>query len=159
MYVEGVLVVQKNPKLEKHPEIPVPNLHVMMVMKTLKSKDFCEEMFNWQHNYYTLKNEGMEFLRDYLRLPPTVFPATLTKKTPARVQRAGPDAEAGGDSENWRGVCWGLLLFPFINNIYILPFSFIYLILYCYSDAVMLFFSLVAICRAEAEVALWARVA
>ncbi|KAL8436020.1 hypothetical protein ACSSS7_002065 [Eimeria intestinalis] len=74
-----------------------------MVMKTLKSKDFCEEMFNWQHNYYTLKNEGMEFLREYLRLPPTVFPATLTKKTPARQPRSGPEGEAGGDPENWRG--------------------------------------------------------
>ncbi|KAL8429274.1 hypothetical protein Efla_005551 [Eimeria flavescens] len=103
LFKEGVLVVQKNPKLEKHPEIPVPNLHVMMVMKTLKSKDFCEEMFNWQHNYYTLKNEGMEYLRDYLRLPPTVFPATLTKKSPARQPRAGPEVEAGGDPENWRG--------------------------------------------------------
>ncbi|CDJ38940.1 ribosomal protein S10, putative [Eimeria necatrix] len=102
LFKEGVLVVQKNPKLEKHPEIAVPNLHVMMVMKSLKSKDFCEEMFNWHHNYYTLKNEGMEYLRDYLRLPPTVFPATLTKKTPARAQRAGPEADAGAEVENWR---------------------------------------------------------
>ncbi|OEH76862.1 ribosomal protein [Cyclospora cayetanensis] len=74
-----------------------------MVMRSLKSKDFCEEMFNWQHKYYTLKNEGMEFLRDYLRLPPTVFPATLTKKTPARPQRAGPEGDAGNEPENWRG--------------------------------------------------------
>lgn len=106
---EGVLVVQKNPKLERHPEVPVPNLHVMMVMKSLKSKDFCEEMFNWQHNYYTLKNEGMEFLRDYLRLPPTVFPATLTKKTTTRAQRPGPEGEAAGEPENWRGVSHNLL--------------------------------------------------
>ncbi|CDI84387.1 ribosomal protein S10, putative [Eimeria acervulina] len=103
LFKEGVLVVQKNPKLERHPEVPVPNLHVMMVMKSLKSKDFCEEMFNWQHNYYTLKNEGMEFLRDYLRLPPTVFPATLTKKTTTRAQRPGPEGEAAGEPENWRG--------------------------------------------------------
>lgn len=101
---EGVIVVQKNPKIEKHPEIPVPNLHVMMVMRTLKSKDFCEEMFNWQHNYYTLKNEGVEYLREYLRLPPSVFPATLTKKTSARPQRAGADAEGGAETENWRAV-------------------------------------------------------
>ena len=101
---EGVLVVQKNPKLERHPDIPVPNLHVMMAMKTLKSKDFCDEIFNWQHNYYTLKNEGMEYLRDYLRLPVTVFPATLTKKTTTRAQRPDTEVEGGGDPENWRGV-------------------------------------------------------
>lgn len=83
----------------------------MMVMKSLKSKDFCEEMFNWHHNYYTLKNEGMEYLRDYLRLPPTVFPATLTKKTPARAQRAGPEADAGAEVENWRVVSEATLCF------------------------------------------------
>ncbi|UKJ89989.1 40S ribosomal protein S10 [Theileria orientalis] len=81
---EGVLVVQKNPKIPAHPEISVPNLHVLMIMRSLKSKNYVEENCNWQHLYFTLTDQGIEFLRSYLHLPPTVFPATLTKKQTTR---------------------------------------------------------------------------
>ncbi|KAK2196330.1 bifunctional 40S Ribosomal protein S10/Plectin-S10 [Babesia duncani] len=81
---EGVLVVQKDPKIPSHPEISVPNLHVLMTMKSLKSKNFVDENFNWQHLYFTLTDQGIEYLRNFLHLPPTVFPATLTKKQPMK---------------------------------------------------------------------------
>ncbi|CCF75512.1 small subunit ribosomal protein S10e [Babesia microti strain RI] len=81
---EGVLVVQKNNDVMIHPQLNIPNLHVLMTMKSLKSLNYVEESFNWQHQYFTLTNEGIEYLRTSLHLPPTVFPVTLSKKQPAR---------------------------------------------------------------------------
>ncbi|OXB51164.1 UNVERIFIED_CONTAM: hypothetical protein H355_009251, partial [Colinus virginianus] len=99
----GVIVVQKNAKLERHPEIPVPNLHVMMTLRSLHTKKYTEEKFNWQHHYYFLTNEGIEYLREYLHLPATVFPSTLTKKTGRPARAAAPEGEAGPDmSGDWR---------------------------------------------------------
>ncbi|EPR59254.1 ribosomal protein RPS10 [Toxoplasma gondii TgCatPRC2] len=104
LFKEGVIVVQKNGKIERHPEVPVPNLHVMMTLRSLQTKKFVEEKFNWQHNYYFLTNEGIEFLRTYLHLPPTVFPSTLTKKSTGRPTRgAGEGMGEGGDMNgDWR---------------------------------------------------------
>ncbi|GBE58593.1 40S ribosomal protein [Babesia ovata] len=77
---EGVLVCQKSSKIPMHPEINVPNLHVMMTMKSLKSRNYVVEHFNWQHLYFILTDQGVEYLRTFLYLPPTVFPATHSKK-------------------------------------------------------------------------------
>jgi len=65
----------------------VPNLHVMMVMKSLTSRDYVKQKFNWQWFYYFLSDSGIEYLREVLSLPPQVFPATLTKQT--RPTRSG----------------------------------------------------------------------
>lgn len=103
LFKEGVIVVQKNAKLERHPEIPVPNLHVMMTLRSLHTKKYTEEKFNWQHHYYFLTNEGIEYLRDYLHLPATVFPSTLTKKTGRPARAPVPEGDAGPDaSGDWR---------------------------------------------------------
>jgi small subunit ribosomal protein S10e len=81
LFKEGVLTVQKDGLKPMHDHIPVPNLHVMMVMKSLTSKDLVKCKFNWQWFYYFLTDEGIEKLREELHLPATVFPATLTKQT------------------------------------------------------------------------------
>merc|ERR1719258_813673 len=60
------------------------------------------EKFNWMWHYYFLTNEGIEYLREYLNLPATVFPSTLTKQRPSHPQLGGGD-QGGGDGE--RG--WG----------------------------------------------------
>lgn len=65
----------------KHEHIDVPNLHVMMVMKSLTSRDYVKQKFNWQWFYYFLTDTGIEYLREVLSLPAQVFPATLTKQS------------------------------------------------------------------------------
>lgn len=74
----------------KHPEIDVPNLYVIKLMQSLKSKGYVAEKFNWWYFYWHLTNDGMEYLRDFLSLPESIVPATL--KPQARAQRA-PQAQ------------------------------------------------------------------
>ena len=60
---EGVIVVKKDPYLPKHQHIQeVPNLQVMMIIKSLKSKGFLNEVFSWQWGYYFITNKGVAFL-------------------------------------------------------------------------------------------------
>lgn len=60
---EGVIVVKKDAYLPKHQHIPdVPNLQVMMVVKSLKSKGFLQDVFSWQWAYYFITNKGVAFL-------------------------------------------------------------------------------------------------
>ena len=45
---EGVIVVKKDSYLPKHQHLTdVSNLEVMMVVKSLKSKGFLNDVFNW----------------------------------------------------------------------------------------------------------------
>lgn len=87
LFKEGVVTVAKDGMKAKHEHIDVPNLHVMMVMKSLTSRDYVKQKFNWQWFYYFLSDSGIEYLREVLSLPPQVFPATLTKQT--RPTRSG----------------------------------------------------------------------
>uniref|UniRef100_A0A2I3GIP8 Small ribosomal subunit protein eS10 n=1 Tax=Nomascus leucogenys TaxID=61853 RepID=A0A2I3GIP8_NOMLE len=103
LFKEGVMVAKKDVHMPKHPELAdknVPNLHVM------------KEQFAWRHFYWYLTNEGIQYLRDYLHLPPEIVPATLRRscpetgsprpkglegERPARLTR-GEKAEAGAGS-------------------------------------------------------------
>merc|ERR1719440_557741 len=73
-----------------------------MLMKSLTSKDFVKEKFNWQY-YYFLTDAGIEHLREVLHLPAQVFPSTLTKQRPSRPAMAS--GEGGGDRGGGKG--WG----------------------------------------------------
>merc|ERR1719326_2514760 len=95
LFKEGVLTVKKDGMKKKHDDIDVPNLHVMMVMKSLASKDFVKFKFNWRWFYYFLSDAGIEHLREVLHLPAQVFPSTLTKQRPTRPM-GGDDDEGGG---------------------------------------------------------------
>lgn len=45
---EGVIVVKKDSYLPRHQNLmEVPNLQVMMVLKSLKSKGFVQDVFCW----------------------------------------------------------------------------------------------------------------
>ena len=48
LFKEGVIAVQKDGLKPKHDHIDIPNLHVMMVMKSLASRDIVIEDFSWQ---------------------------------------------------------------------------------------------------------------
>jgi len=90
-----VLVCKKDFYIPSHAVLEIPNLgfdfvvqfffnfltppfplEVMMLMKSLKSRGYVKELFNWRHLYYFLTEEGVEYLREYLHLPPSVIPAT-----------------------------------------------------------------------------------
>ena len=94
---EGVIVVKKDPYLPKHTHISsVPNLIVMMIMKSLKSRRFVMTCFNWQWSYYSLNDAGVKYICEYLGLPDDVVPATY-KKT--KIARANADGEKLEDED------------------------------------------------------------
>ena len=104
--LEGVMVVKKDFRAPKHDEVAVPNLHVMSVMKSLKSRGFVSEQFSWQYHYYYLTDEGILFLRNYLHMPETVVPATIAKATRGGRQQTRDVREEGRDEYRrggWRG--------------------------------------------------------
>lgn len=92
------MVVKKDTRLPKHPEMAVSNLVAMNVMKSLKSRGYVTEEFNWQYHYFYLTDEGILFLRNYLHVPETVVPATIAKTS----RRGRGDAEEGGEGERER---------------------------------------------------------
>jgi hypothetical protein len=48
-----VLQAEKDFNLESHPEIAdVPNLHVIKLMQSFKSKELVTERFAWRHYYW-----------------------------------------------------------------------------------------------------------
>ncbi|KAI3966560.1 hypothetical protein MKW92_003189 [Papaver armeniacum] len=112
LFQEGVLSAKKDFNLAKHPAIDVPNLQVIKLMQSFKSKEYVRETFAWMHYYWFLTNEGIEFLRNYLNLPPEVLPSTLKKSTVAKFapqgDRRGPRGDGerprfGGDRDVYRG--------------------------------------------------------
>ncbi|XP_032751206.1 40S ribosomal protein S10-like [Rattus rattus] len=85
LFKEGVMVAKKDVHMPKHPELAdknTPNLHVMKAMHSLKSRHYVKEQFTWRHFYWYLMNEGTQYLRDYLHLPPEIVPATLSHCRP-----------------------------------------------------------------------------
>ena len=93
LFREGTIVVKKDPFQEKHSDaLPISNLEVMCLLRSFKSKGYVKETFNWQWYYYYLTNEGIEYLRTYLALPPEIVPATLKQTAlPSRPTRFGDD--------------------------------------------------------------------
>jgi len=58
----------------------VPNLHVWVMMRSLKSRGVLEEVFNWRHHYFTVKSEGLKVLRDALGIvEENIVPITFKK--------------------------------------------------------------------------------
>uniref|UniRef100_A0A8C7W142 Ribosomal protein S10 n=4 Tax=Oncorhynchus TaxID=8016 RepID=A0A8C7W142_ONCMY len=118
LFKEGVMVAKKDVHLPKHPELAdknVPNLHVMKAMLSLKSLGYVKEQFAWRHFYWYLTNEGIQYLRDFLHLPPEIVPATLRRQMrpeTARPRPKGMEGERGerparfnrdgGDRDNYR---------------------------------------------------------
>jgi hypothetical protein len=92
---EGVLYAKKDYNLAKHPQIDVPNLQVIKLMQSFKSKEYVRETFSWQYYYWYLTNDGIEHLRNYLNLPSEIVPATLKKsaRPPGRPFGSGPPGD------------------------------------------------------------------
>ena len=113
LFREGVLYAEKDFNLPKHPSVDVPNLQVIKLMQSLKSKEFVTEQFAWRHYYWFLTNEGIEHLREYLNLPSEIVPNTLKKST--RNMERRPMGDRGdrprrfdrGDRDGYRGAPGG----------------------------------------------------
>ncbi|XP_077248243.1 small ribosomal subunit protein eS10z-like [Tasmannia lanceolata] len=119
LFQEGVCYAKKDYNLAKHPDIDVPNLQVIKLMQSFKSKEYVRETFAWMHYYWYLTNDGIEFLRTYLNLPSEIVPATLKKsiKPVGRPMGGGPPGDRprgpprfegdrprfGGDRDGYRG--------------------------------------------------------
>lgn len=109
LFREGVLVAKKDVFLPCHPEFDnVKNLHVMKACKSLKSRGLVKENYTWSHYYYSLTNDGIEFLREFLHLPSEIVPATLKRSTRPSEARPRPKVDEprrayqGGDREAYR---------------------------------------------------------
>jgi small subunit ribosomal protein S10e len=82
---------------EKHSDaLPIPNLEVMKLLQSFKSRGLVRETFNWQWYYYYLTDEGIAYLRQYLGLPEDIIPATLkVTASAARPQRERYEDDKG----------------------------------------------------------------
>ena len=110
-----MIVVEKDNYKPTHDEIDVPNLEVMNIMKSFKSRELVRETYNWLYSYYYLTNKGIEYLREYLGLPSDIVPATLKAAPPA------PRAIPVGELPHLQA-CVGLALFA--GACYLLSFWF-----------------------------------
>eukprot|EP00239_Pterosperma_sp_CCMP1384_P003895 CAMPEP_0197844748 /NCGR_PEP_ID=MMETSP1438-20131217/1713_1 /TAXON_ID=1461541 /ORGANISM="Pterosperma sp., Strain CCMP1384" /LENGTH=165 /DNA_ID=CAMNT_0043455699 /DNA_START=328 /DNA_END=825 /DNA_ORIENTATION=+ len=113
LFKEGVLYAKKDYNAPSHPEMPdVPNLHVIKLMQSFKSRELVTERYAWSHYYWYVTNDGIKYLREYLSLPDEIVPATLKKSTrplarptPGDGRREGgrPDRPRFSDREGYRG--------------------------------------------------------
>merc|ERR1712170_137199 len=98
LFKEGVIVAKKDFHAPKHPDLEgVPNLHVIKALQSLKSRGLVNEQFAWRHYYWYLTNEGIQYLRDFLHLPPEIVPSTLKRQSRPETARGprpkGPEGE------------------------------------------------------------------
>ncbi|KAJ3089218.1 hypothetical protein HK102_006920 [Quaeritorhiza haematococci] len=93
LFQEGVMVAKKDFNSPKHQDIDVPNLQVIKALQSMNSRGLVKTQFSWQYYYYYLTNEGIEYLREYLHLPPEIVPRTFIKtaKTGPRPGRPSGD--------------------------------------------------------------------
>jgi small subunit ribosomal protein S10e len=104
IFKEGVLVVKKDTKTPTHPQIEGPtNLEVLMLMKSLESREFVRITFNWQYNYCYLTDSGIAYLRTYLGLPDEIVPATHKKSAARPEGRDREEDKFGGGRPAFRG--------------------------------------------------------
>merc|ERR1719336_1262275 len=91
------MVAEKNFNAPKHPELEaVPNLQVIKALTSLKSRGYVKEQFAWRHFYWSLTNEGIQYLRDFLHLPPEIVPATLKRQAQRETRPRGSAAPRAG---------------------------------------------------------------
>ncbi|KAL6947565.1 ribosomal 40S subunit protein S10B [Hanseniaspora osmophila] len=74
--MQGALVAKKDFNQPKHEEIDTKNLYVIKAMQSLTSKGYVKTQFSWQYYYYTLTEDGVDYLREYLNVPEHIVPGT-----------------------------------------------------------------------------------
>eukprot|EP00700_Malawimonas_jakobiformis_P001670 EC722071.1.p1 GENE.EC722071.1~~EC722071.1.p1 ORF type:complete len:189 (+),score=42.69 EC722071.1:53-568(+) len=79
LFKDGVMTAPVDMLLPKHPQMDVPNLEVLKLMESFVSKGLVKRQYAWRWAYWTLTDEGIAFLREYLHLAADVVPDTLKK--------------------------------------------------------------------------------
>jgi small subunit ribosomal protein S10e len=88
---EGVIAVQHDINRPAHCTLTdVPNLHVLWLVKSLLSRKLVKEQFNWGWGYYTLTNEGIAYLKQYLSTINGVLGEDVVPKTHVAAKQARP---------------------------------------------------------------------
>merc|ERR1712243_98801 len=100
LFKEGVLVAKKDFFAPKHPDIDVPNLQVIKALTSLKSRGYVREQFAWRNYYWYLTNEGIQYLRDFLHLPPEIVPSTLKRQVRTETRPRASAPAAGGEAKD-----------------------------------------------------------
>ncbi|ADV23058.1 30S small subunit ribosomal protein S10e [Cryptococcus gattii Ru294] len=96
LFKEGVLVAPKDFNRPAHPDLPtVRNLEVIKAMQSLNSKGYVKTQFSWQWYYYTLTEEGLAYLREFLHLPSEIVPQTHMKPVARQTGRPSGQREGG----------------------------------------------------------------
>ena len=104
LFKEGTLVAKKDHHKAKHSDaLDLPNLEVIGLLRSFRSKGYVKETFSWQYYYWTLTNEGIEYLRSYLALPSDAIPATLKAPAVASKPTALPSEEQRGERKGKGG--------------------------------------------------------
>ena len=81
LFNEGVLVCKKDFN-NNTPNADIPSatsLQICKSMQSLESRGYVTSVFSWQCFYFTLTEEGIVYLREYLHIPESVVPATEAK--------------------------------------------------------------------------------
>ena len=65
----------------------------MMLMQSMMTKKYISEVFSWQYSYYTLNNEGIKFLREFLGVGENVVPETMKRKFHNKKEGEEDDSE------------------------------------------------------------------
>eukprot|EP00756_Hemistasia_phaeocysticola_P037947 Hpha_TRINITY_DN16730_c3_g3::TRINITY_DN16730_c3_g3_i8::g.79787::m.79787/K02947/RP-S10e, RPS10; small subunit ribosomal protein S10e len=102
LFKEGVIVAEKNMG-KKHPELPVPNLEVIQLMRSFTSKQLVKQQYAWRHYYWYLTNDGINHLREILFLPADTVPNTLKKSARQMTEGAPRGADEGRRFQGGRG--------------------------------------------------------
>jgi len=102
LFNDGVMVVKKDFAKKEHDDTKVDNIQVLMMLKSLHSRNLVTNKFSWGWNYYILNDEGIEYLREFLALPATAAPQTMNKQQrPGKEESARPERQSkwGRDQE------------------------------------------------------------
>lgn len=86
----------------KHEEIDTKNLYVIKALQSLTSKGFVKTQFSWQYYYYTLTDEGVDFLRQELNIPEGILPITRLQGAPAQRQSPYSRGPHGRGDDSYR---------------------------------------------------------
>lgn len=102
LFKEGVFCCKKD-VTGKHNSLEIPNIHAMKLMQSLTSRGYVREKYNWLWLYYTLTDEGIEYLREYLHVPAETVPATLKKSEKPQPPPSFGQRSRFGDRPGRRG--------------------------------------------------------
>lgn len=75
-FENGVLVVSAN-QSAMHEEIGVLNIYAFQIGRSFVSRGFAKKQYAWTHAYYTLTDDGINYLRGFFGLPANAAPLTL----------------------------------------------------------------------------------